>query len=141
MNNAEIFNTELYDDVVVSEVIRPSAIVPEDAARRILVELALQDIQRGGVWTSAPTRWSRYNSVWGPLGEPEGSDLLGTIEVAYGTPTKYDITIYRVTVTRQGADLGWTVESLCNDALRFGDLDLSTCPRANLAPPPKPFRF
>ena len=64
MNNAEIFNTELYDDVAVTEVIRPSAIVPEEAARRILVELTLQDVQRGGVWASAPTRWSRYNSTW-----------------------------------------------------------------------------
>jgi len=26
--------------------------------------------------------------------------LIGTIEIAYSTPSRYDITIYRVTVTR-----------------------------------------
>jgi len=36
---------------------------------------------------------------------------------------------------------GWTVESLCDEALGFGGLTLATCPRADLKPPPKPFRF
>jgi hypothetical protein len=33
------------------------------------------------------------------------------------------------------------VESLCDEALAFGGLDLATCPRATLQAPPKPFRF
>lgn len=67
--------------------------------------------------------------------------MLGSIQVAYGTPTKYEITIYRVTVTHAGAAYGWTVRTLCDEALGFGDLTLAMCPRAELTAPPKPFRF
>lgn len=132
---------ELYDDVVVTEVIRPAAIVPEESARQILVELALQDVVRGGVWASDPSRWSRYDMPWRSAADAGGAQLIGTVEVAYGTPTKYDITVYRVTITRYGESLGWTVASLSDEVLAFGGLDLATCPRADLAPPPKPFRF
>jgi hypothetical protein len=34
-----------------------------------------------------------------------------------------------------------TVASLCDEALKFGGLTLATCPRADLKPPPQPFRF
>ena len=141
LSDAEIFATEVYDDVVVSEVIRPAAVVPEASARTILVELALDDVQMGGVWLCSPSRWARYNRPWKGPGEPEGAQLVGTIEVAYGTPSKYDITIYRVTVTRHGEDQGWTVDGLCDDALHHGGLQLSTCPRADLTAPPQPFVF
>ena len=61
--------------------------------------------------------------------------------MAYGTPTRYEITIYRATVTRRGTELGWSVTNLCDEALGFGGLDLATCPRATLQAPPKPFHF
>jgi hypothetical protein len=141
VHNPELLMAEAYDEGVVSEVIRPAAIVPEESARAILVELALRDVQNGGVWQSEPSLWSRYDRPWESYGSPGGAELIGTIQVAYGTPTKYEITIYRVTVTRFGSAHGWTVESLSNEALGFGSLDLATCPRASLSPPPKPFRF
>lgn len=141
VNEAEIFATEVYDDVAVTEVIRPAAIVTEESARQILVELALADVQRGGLWAADPSRWVRYDRPWGLHGEPDGAEVVGTIEVAYGTPTRYDITVYRVTITRHGESLGWSVTTLCDSALEFGGLALATCPRADLAPPPKPFRF
>ena len=46
------------------EVIRPAAIVPEHAARRVLVELARRDLTNGGEWQSEPQLWSRFD---GPL--------------------------------------------------------------------------
>ena len=141
MNEAEIFATEVYNDIAVTEVIRPAAVVSEESARRILVKLALDDVQRGGLWASDPSRWERYDRPWSMQGEPDGSELVGTVEVAYGTPTRYDITIYRVTITRHGESLGWTVTTLCDEALQYGGMDLATCPRADLAAPPKPFRF
>ena len=61
--------------------------------------------------------------------------------VAYGTPTKYEITLYRVTITRFGQDNGWSVELLSDEALGYGGLTLAECPRAALNAPPKPFRF
>jgi hypothetical protein len=56
-------------------------------------------------------------------------------------PMKYAITIYRATITPFGAQHGWTVEDLCDEALGFGGLTLAECPRAELTPPPKPFRM
>jgi hypothetical protein len=122
------------------EVIRPAAIVPEHAARRVLVELARRDLSNGGEWQSEPQLWSRFD---GPLG-PDGADspeLMGTIHVTYGTPTKYEITLYRVTVTAGGVAAGWTVASLTDEALGFGGLTLAECPRATVNPPPRPFTY
>ena len=130
-----------FDEGVVTEVIRPAAIIPEEAAREILVELSLRDVRNGGVWRSDPSRWALYDSPWPNPADQGQAQLVGTIQVAYSTPTKYEITIYRATVTRVGTDLGWRVISLCDEALGFGRLDLATCPRAALIDPPKPFRF
>jgi hypothetical protein len=141
MDNRELLMAEAYDEGMVSEVIRPAAIVPEEAARAVLVELALRDVQNGGLWQSEPQLWSLYDRPWHGYDNPAGAELIGTIQVAYGTPTRYEITIYRVTVTRFGTDSGWTVTSLCDEALALGGLDLASCPRASLGAPPKPFKF
>ena len=141
MADSEIFMTEMYDEGVVTEVIRPAAIVPEEAARAVLVELTLRDVHNGGDWMADPARWSRYDGPWAGPEDPGSSQLIGTLQVAYGTPTKYEITVYRATITRFGTEQGWTVSSLCDEALGFGGLDLSTCPRASLTAPPKPFHF
>lgn len=130
-----------YDEDVVSEVIRPAAIVPEEAANAILVELSLHDVSSGGLWQSEPSRWNRYDSLWRSASDPNGSTLIGSIQVAYGTPTKYEMTIYRVTITRRGQELGWRVESLTDEALEFGGLSLRECPRAGLGAAPRPLRF
>lgn len=129
------------DDGVVSEIIRPAAIIPEVSSRAILVELALRDVHNGGLWQSEPSLWSRYDKPWHGYGQPGDAELIGTIQVAYGTPTKYEITVYRVTVSRFGTEQGWTVEGLCDEALGYGDLTLANCMRASLGAPPKPFRF
>lgn len=118
----------------VTEVIRPSAIVPETAARQVLFELAVRDIRNGGVWLADPSIWRRFDG-------PAGNTLIGSIQVAYGMPTRFEITIFRATVTKHGAERGWTVTSLCDDALQYGGLSLANCPRAGLAVPPKPFRL
>ena len=132
---------EAFDDGVISEVIRPAAVVPEECARAILVELALQDVLNGGVWQSEPSTWRRYDRPWDGPDDPGDAELIGMVQVAYGTPTKYEITIYRVTVTRFGTQNGWTVDSLTDAALEFGGLTLAECPRATLAAPPKPFAY
>jgi hypothetical protein len=141
VDNSEVLMAEAYDEGVVSQVIRPAAIVPEEAARAVLVELALRDVQNGGVWQSEPQLWSLYDRPWHGYDNPTGAELIGSIQVAYGTPTKYEITIYRVTVTRFGTENGWTVNSLTDAALGFGGLTLDECPRATLQAPPKPFTY
>ena len=130
-----------YDENVVSEVIRPAAIVPEEAARAILVELSLNSVHSGGLWRAEPSRWNRYDRPWVSTEDPGDACMLGSIQVAYGTPTKYEITIYRVSISRLGAELGFTVQSLTDEALGHGDLTLAQCPRAQIQPPPRPFRF
>jgi hypothetical protein len=131
--------SEMLDEGVVTEVIRPAAVVPEEAARAILMQLALRDLSLGGVWEAEPALWRRYGA---PADTEHGArlGLAGTIQIAYGVPTRYEITIYRATITSVGQQLGWSVESLCDEALRHGELSLATCPRADLLPPPQPFR-
>ena len=140
MNPAEEL-AALYDDGVITEVIRPAAIIPAEATLAILAALASLDVTHGGCWRSQPALWTRYDRPWQDPADPGSAELIGTIQSAYGTPTRHEITIFRATVTLAGTDQGWTVESLCDDALALGELTLATCPRANLADPPKPFRF
>jgi hypothetical protein len=115
-------------------VIRPSAVLSEQLATKIIKELEKRDVSVGGLWSASVGLWQRYDKPWdGPGGTHGTSQLVGTIGAVYGTPNKYDITIYRVTVTEYGQKKGWSVESLCDDALKFVDLTLATCPRTSLA--------
>ena len=109
MHDSELLMSQAYDEGVVTEVIRPAAVVPEEAARAILMQLALRDVRLGGLWDTEPALWRRFDRSWEGNGAPGGAQLLGTIQVAYGTPTRYEITIYRVTMTRVGTEQGWTV--------------------------------
>lgn len=130
------------DEGVVTEVIRPAAVIPEEAARKIVMELALRDVRVDGVWEAEPSVWRRFDKAWdGINGTPGSAELMGTIQVAYGVPTRYEITIFRATITRLGSEHGWSVNDLCDEALQVGGLTLDTCPRADLKPPPAPFRF
>jgi hypothetical protein len=141
VDKLELLVSEAFGDGVITEVLRPSAIVPEDAARNILIEMAMRDVRLDGEWWADPATWRRYDKPWdGPERGQGTAELLGSIQVAYGTPTRYEITIYRVSITRAGAEQGWTVESLTNEALGYGGLTLANCPRADLKPPPKPFQ-
>jgi hypothetical protein len=142
MNELERLANEAVDEGVVTAVIRPAAILPECATRDVLMQLALNDVRVGGHWQADPSVWRRYDRSWdGEDGGAGSASVLGTIQVAYGIPTRYEITIFRVTISELGDDLGWTVQSLCDEALAYGGLTLDTCPRASLAPPPRPFRF
>lgn len=120
-----------------TRIIRPAAFLREIEARRILEVLTELDVGQGGVWNASPGIWQRYDKPWdGPAGLAGTAALVGTIGVTYGAPTRYEMTIYRVTVTRHGLDIGWTVESLCDDALAHVGLTLAECPRAELKDPP-----
>lgn len=138
----ELLAIQAYDDGIITQVIRPAAVIPENAVRAILVELSLRDVRAGGHWSATPTMWQRYDRGWqAGADEPGNALLVGSLQVAYSTPTRYEITIYRATVTMTGTEQGWTTELLCDEALGFGGLTLARCPRADLKPPPKPFRF
>lgn len=129
-------------DEAITEVIRPAAVLPELVARVIVAELAMHDVRSGGCWLADPAQWRRYDQPWdGADGGPGSAQLVGTLEVAYGTPSRYEITIFRATITTYGADTDWSVTMLCDEALGFGGLSLNSCPRADLKPPPRPFRF
>ena len=142
MDELERLASEAQDEAVVSEVIRPAAILPEGATREVLMQLALNDVRVGGLWQADPAVWRRFDRPWdGEDGGPGSAGLLGTMQVAYGIPTRYEITVFRVTVSELGDAHGWTVTSLCDEALGYGGLTLATCPRATLAAPPRPFRF
>jgi hypothetical protein len=121
-----------------SRVIRPAAVLHEAHAREVLRELETNDVGSGGVWNASIGLWQRYDRPWdGPGGAMGSARLVGTIATVYGSPTKFEITIYRATVSMHGIESGWTVESLCDDALRAAGLTLASCPRATLMPAPE----
>jgi hypothetical protein len=113
----------------------------EVAAREILAGLAMDDVHDDGVWWAQPGVWRRYDQSW-PKGaaEPGPAVHLGTISCIYDSPQRYSVTIFRASITPDGIAQGWTVETLCNDALQHAELTLDSCPRAELNPPPQPFR-
>lgn len=120
-----------------SRIIRPAAVLREQEAAKLQAALEANDVSRGGVWNVGPGLWQRYNRPWDGVGGMVGqARLMGTVGVIYGSPSRHEITIYRVTVTADGSAEGWTVETICDDALDFVGLTLDLCPRAELAAPP-----
>ncbi len=126
--------------IAATEVIRPAAVVPEDAARNILVELALHDVKSGGLWRALPNQWARWSQPWADDASGEAR-LVGTVELAYGTPSRYEVTIFRVSVTEFGEDHGWTVRTLVDESLSFAGMTLDDCPRTHMPPPPAPVKI
>jgi hypothetical protein len=126
---------------IVTQVIRPAAIIPEAAARAILTGMAVTSVYTDGLWLAEPSRWIRYDRPWTQPLDQGRTNRLGIIRVAYGMPTKYEITIFQVAVTQAGIEAGFSAQSLADEALQFGGLTLAGCPRAPVSPPPKPFRY
>ncbi len=123
--------------------IRPAAILPIEAATRIVAALEKLDVSQGGVWNVTPGVWQRYDKPWdGPAGSRGGAELVGSIAVIYDRPRRNEITVYKATLTAAGRLHGWTTDKICNDALAWADLTLGSCPRDTLADPPgdDPFR-
>ena len=128
---------------VETRVLRPAAVLDHRAAARLLVELERLDVSHGGVWAASASLWQRYDQPWnGPGGSRGNSVLLGSIGVMYDAPARQQITLYRVTLTNAGQQLGFTVDAICDDALSWIGLTLARCPRAELATAPAsdPFR-
>ena len=114
-------------------IIRPAAVLDEQAAAGVLLELDRLDVAAGGMWSASSSLWQRYDRPWDGAGSTRGSaQLMGSIAVMYDAPNRHQITIYKVTVTDLGRAAGWTVESVCDDALAVVGLSLATCPRAEL---------
>jgi hypothetical protein len=128
------------DEFATTEVIRPAAVLMEAAAREILVGLAEDDVRNGGHWLTTTGVWQRYDRAW-PEGakEPGPAVHLGTVRSIYDSPQRYFVTIFRASITPDGLAQGWSVDSLCDDALRHAGLTLAECPRASFAPAPLPF--
>ena len=127
------------DDAVV---LRPSAVLPAWVAADVIESLQARDVAMGGVWSASIGLWQRYDMPWdGRWGARGRAQLVGAIGAVYGTPTRYDITIYRVTLTVHGRAEGWTHERLVNDALQYGRVTLAQLPRARSSEPPSPLRL
>jgi hypothetical protein len=120
-------------------VIRPAAIIPEHAARMLLAWVAVHDVTHGGVWAHDIGYFKRFSGPFDGVAGMRGTAvLLGSVHVTWD---KYEVTIFRVSMTDEGAARGMTVESLCNELLLHAGLTLATCPRADLAPAPAPDPF
>ncbi|MCU1602395.1 MAG: hypothetical protein JWO22_3104 [Frankiales bacterium] len=123
-------------------VLRPSAVLPAWVAADVISSLEAHDVSCGGVWCASIGLWQRYDRPWdGHWGFKGRAQVVGSIGAVYGTPTRYDITIYRVTLTEHGRAEGWTHDALVNDALRYGRVTLAQLPRARSSEPPPPLRL
>jgi hypothetical protein len=117
--------------------IRPAAILPIEAATRIVKALEELDVSRGGVWNASAGVWQRYDHPWdGPLGSRGTAELVGSIGVIYDRPRRLEITVYKATLTAAGRLQGWTTDRICDDALGHADLSLASCSRDVLSEPP-----
>jgi hypothetical protein len=141
-HEVESLASALYDDLSVTEVIRPAAVLSASAASLVTEALRARDVNRGGRWHVEPGCWKLYEQPWERRDRnAANTGVIGSIQVAYGTPTRYEITIFRATITLFGVRHGWSVNALCDEALSYAGLTLATCPRADVTPPPKPFRM
>jgi hypothetical protein len=130
------------EEFATTEVIRPAAVLMESAARDILAGLVEDDVRNGGHWLTSPGVWERYDSPWREEAKDSGDAVhLGTVRSIYDSPQRYFVTIFRVSITPAGLNAGWSVDSLCDDALKHANLTLADCPRAMLTPAPLPFRL
>ncbi len=124
------------------EVIRPAALLSEQAARDILAGLAADDVRAAGHWSARPGVWQRFEAPW-PGGvapaEAPGPGHLGTISCIYDSPRRFTVTVFRASVTALGAEQGWTVRALCDEAFGHAGLTLDSCPRVPMQPAPRPF--
>jgi hypothetical protein len=128
------------ENFATTEVIRPAAVLMEESAKRILAGLADNDVHTGGTWWTTPGIWRRYDQAWPTDSDEPGPAVhLGTISCVYDSPQRYSVTIFRASITPEGVAAGWNVEELCDDALKFSDLTLASCPRAQLNPAPGAF--
>ncbi|MCU1603150.1 MAG: hypothetical protein JWO22_3859 [Frankiales bacterium] len=128
------------NDFASQEVIRPAAVLSEADARQILRGLAEDDVRNGGHWWTRVGTWRRYDAPWVEgADEPGDAVHIGTISSVYDSPSRYCVTVFRVSLTAYGLRQGWTTASLCDDAFQYAGLTLEACPRAMLATPPKPF--
>ena len=127
-----------------TEVIRPAAVLDSRAATKVLDSLRRDDVSAGGVWNASASVWQRYDRAWNGIGGTRGeARLVGSVAVMYDAPARHEVTIYRVTITPAGAEAGWTLEALCDDALTATGLTLASCPRAELTTAPRidPFKL
>lgn len=116
-----------------SEVIRPAAVLESSIAARVVAWLRASDVSHDGVWNASASLWQRYDRPWdGPSGTRGTSSLIGSIAVMYDAPTRYEVTIYKVSITPVGVAANWTVTSLCEDALASTGLTLEVLPRTEL---------
>lgn len=119
-------------------IIRPAAVLGTQAAAEVVRNLQRLDVSRGGTWNASSSLWQRYDRPWDGGGSTRGSaQLVGSIAVVYDSPSRHSITVYKVTVSGYGRSTGWTVESLCDDALGWAGLSLESCPRAEMSDPPR----
>ena len=119
-------------------ILRPGAVLDNRNAARVTAELTRLDVSRGGPWNVGTSLWQRFDQPWnGAHGQRGSARLVGSIGVMYDAPARHQITLYRVTLTPEGKELGWTVDRLCDDALSWIGLTLANCPRAQLGGAPK----
>jgi hypothetical protein len=101
----------------------------------------VRDARAGGLWVAESACWRRFDQPWNGIDGAGTATLMGSLQVIYDRPRRYEITVFRATITIEGSEAGWTTDSLCDEAFAHAGLTLANCPRAGLAAPPVRFRM
>ena len=135
MTTSTQHETPATDDVleVIAEGTRLELVLDMVSAHEVMTALRAQDVRRGGCWLFAANVWQRFDRPWSGPDSPDGAQLLGSLYVTHGSPTAYEVTINRGTVTPTGEALGWTPESICGEALATAGFSLRDCGSIDVA--------
>ena len=108
----------------------------------MLAGLRAEDVRSGGRWHAEPGCWRLFERPWKGKDERSAAaaGLIGSIQVAYGMPTRWEITIFRATITVVGSRIGYTVDKLCDERAWPCRPDARNCPRIDMPAPPRAFR-
>ena len=125
----------------VASQLRPALVLPEKQARELLAAAERGDVSRGGCLSAGPAGVQVWSGPWdGVLGTHGSSELWGSVDWCYDTPSRHYITVYRVMVTARGAAAGQTTAGLLARVMALGGVVLGQQGSLPLPPPRDPFR-
>ena len=121
--------------------VRPALVLAERQARALLEAAAINDVTRGGLFTTNPACIQVWDRPWDGPNEAGTAVHLGSVDWSYDTPVKHYVTIYRAMVTDSGHAINETTLSILGRVLALTGIPLDGARVSMAAPPARdPFR-
>jgi len=118
----------------------PELVLDSEEIAQLRVGAAEQDARRGGQFLLTPASVQWWDHPW-RSDDPNGSTVLGAIDLVVDRPMRGQCSVPRVLVTPAGVHAGLTPADVARVVLALGHLDVDEkCLTPPMAPPPDPFR-